>query len=165
MQVTSAMANKMIKALNDNMAEILVDESSNKKYIETVGYETEIPEYNFKDAQMKLMEITDKICKIKHAINVFNTTTVLPELDMTIDESLVYMSQLNHRLTILEDMKNAPKRIRYRGGDRSLVEYECVNYEIEDVRCEYEHIREEITTVQLALDKVNQTVMFEIDVD
>lgn len=164
-QVTSAMANKMIKALEDDKREIILAQENNMSYIETVGYDLEIPEYNFRETQDRIAEIDEKIRKIKHAINIFNTTTILPEVKITIDEALVYMAQLNRVLMILERMKDATKKSRYRGSDRSLVEYQCVNYEIEDARHKYEVIRAQITAIQLALDKVNQTVLFEIDVD
>ena len=47
--------------------------------------------------QEQLADIEQKIRKLKHTINVFNTTTVIPEFGITIDEMLVYLPQLNTR--------------------------------------------------------------------
>ena len=47
--------------------------------------------------QEQLADIEQKIRKLKHTINVFNTMTVIPEFGITIDEMLVYLPQLNTR--------------------------------------------------------------------
>ena len=47
------------------------------------------PAYNFKEMRDAQDELEKKIRKVKHAINVFNTVTIIPDFDITIDEMLV----------------------------------------------------------------------------
>lgn len=48
-----------------------------------------------------------KIRKVKHAINVFNTVTNVPDFDMIIDEMLVFFPQLTKKCETLSRMKDS----------------------------------------------------------
>ena len=93
---------------------ILLREENGKEFLAAVGEDIESvrPDYNFKETQNALDEIETKMRKLKHALNVFNSTTVIPEFGMTIDEMLVYIPQLTMRKNKLAGMKDRLPKVR-----------------------------------------------------
>ena len=166
MKYTSASANKLIKILEDKKQYLLQIETNNSTYVLAQDEKQDIPEYDFKDFNKQIDEIDLKIRTLKHALNVFNTTTVLP-IGITIDQALVEMAQLNNKVYRLDNMRKAKNKTRLSGmsaGRRDVAEYQYLNYEPKDVDKTYEEDYSRIQQIQLALDKVNQTVEFEVDV-
>lgn len=166
MKYTSAAANKLIKILEDKKQYLLQIESNNSTYVLAQDEKQDIPEYDFKQCNQEVDEIDLKIRTLKHALNVFNTTTVLP-IGITIDEALVEMAQLNNKIYRLDNMRKAKNKNRLSGinaARRDIAEYEYLNYDPKDVDKIYEENYNRIQQIQLALDKVNQTVEFEVDV-
>jgi hypothetical protein len=164
--ITSAGANKLIKALEDEKNYLISIEQSSNTYIGIEGQKDDIPKYNYEEVSKDLEEIDNKVRKVKHAINVFNTTTFLPNSDITIDVALVKMAQLNIRKNTLDRMrKRLPKERNpnFMMHSNYVVEYVYVNYDLEKVNQDYKHICEQITELQLALDICNQTMSFEIE--
>ena len=76
--------------------------------------------------------------------------------------------QLNKRKTVLDDMrKRLPKTRVYGnsfGSSGSAPEYKYINYDPELIRQEYDRISNTIMEMQIALDRYNQTVLFEVDI-
>ena len=74
----------------------------------------------------------------------------------------------NKRKNILDRMrKQLPKsreeQLAYRS--RNVVpEYRYINYDLELIKQEYERVSKAIMEMQMALDKYNQTVQFEVDI-
>ena len=107
---------------------------------------------------------------IKHALNLSNATAkvAVGDAQMSVDTILVRMAQLNKRKTVLDEMrKRLPKA---REEQRSYIsrnavpEYRYINYDLDLVKKEYERISLVIMEMQMALDKYNQTVQFEVDI-
>ena len=46
----------------------------------------------------------------------------------------------------------------------NLIEYMYVNYDLNLVKQEFEHISEEIMEIQMKLDQLNQTIEFVIEI-
>lgn len=46
----------------------------------------------------------------------------------------------------------------------SVPEYRYINYDLELIKQEYESVSKAIMEMQMALDKYNQTVQFEVDI-
>ncbi len=68
-------------------------------FIAAVGEDIESvrPDYNYQETQDALEAVDKKIRLLKHTINCFNTTHMVPGFDMTIDQILVYIPQLSER--------------------------------------------------------------------
>ena len=70
---------------------------------------------------------------------MFNTTTIIPDFDITIDEMLVYLPQLNRQCEVLSKMRDAMTKVRvssgYSGGN--IIDYKYANYDIEEVGRHY----------------------------
>ncbi len=165
MQMTSAGANKWLKNLEDEKEYLLSMEEAGKEYIVAENEEAIIPDYDYEKTSGRIMEIDAKIRKIKHCINCFNTTAVLPDLNMTIDEALVKMAQLNRRLAKLDEMRKKLRKSRRVDpyARNNLIEYVAINYDLDKVNEDYRQLKEEVMNIQLALDICNQTRVFEIE--
>lgn len=167
MTYTSAQVNKLLKKLNDEHAALLDKENRSKDFRAAMGEDIESvrPAYDYADTQKKLAELEQRIRKVKHAINVFNTTHVIPGFGMTIDEMLVYIPQLTQRKNKLADMKaRLPKqRVEEQYGRQSnIIDYSYANYDLAAVETDYEKAADELSRAQLALDAVNQRDTFEL---
>ena len=167
MTYTSAQANKLLKKLNDEHAALLDKENRSKDFRAAMGEDVESvrPTYDYADTQKKLAELEQHIRKVKHAINEFNATHIIPDFGMTIDEMLVYIPQLTQRKNKLADMKaRLPKqRVDEQYGRQSnIIDYSYANYDLAAVEADYEKVADELSRAQLALDAVNQRDTFEL---
>ena len=169
MLFTSAQANKELKKLNDELASITNNEMLSSTFVAATTEDLELarPVYNFADTQEKIANIQEKILKLKHAINVFNTTHKPEGFDMTVDEILVYIPQLSAAKAKYNKMANRLEKIRNAGGfgasKSNLIEYEYTNYDVKTAKKYFDVVSEQLSRAQLALDKLNQTETFEVD--
>lgn len=170
MKMTSACANKMLKKLNEDKEFWRNQEQNGYLYTAAENEEPVIPEYDYARVSAEIAEIDTKICIIKHAVNQANVCSQISvgEQILSVDQILVKMAQLNNRKAMLDNMrKKAPKRrlVTALFGHKSPApEYEYINYDLELVKADYERIDSEITEMQMALDKYNQTVEFEVEI-
>lgn len=168
--MTSAYANKVLKKLNDDKEFWRRKEAEGHTYVAALDEDPVIPEYSYTAVANAVEEIDEKIVKIKHAINLANITNeiVMGDKSMTVDQILVKMAQLNRRRATLDMMrKQEPKRrlntVSY-VSRKNAPEYEYINYDLDVVKADYERIDAEIAEMQIALDKYNQTVEFEVEI-
>lgn len=168
--MTSAYANKVLRKLSEDKEYWRKKEHEGCTYIAATDEEPVIPDYDYASVAGEIAAIDDKILKIKHAINVNNATNqiLVGEHQMTIDEILVKMAQLNKRKMVLDSMRKKASKTRINSGmfsaRKSAPEYEYINYDLDLVKQEYERIDAEIAAMQIALDKYNQTFEFEVQV-
>ena len=106
MKYTSAQANKLLRKLQAEKEDLELAEQRTCTFVaaNTEDEESLRPAYSFEETQSELARVNHQIRRVKHAINMFNATTVLPGFDMTIDEVLVCMPQLRQRLVRLYNM-------------------------------------------------------------
>ncbi len=168
-RMTSAYANKMLKKLNEDKEFWCEKEREGHLYIAALDEEPVIPEYDYAEVAARIEEIDARIVKIKHAINVTNVTNQVQvgERMMTVDVLLVQMAQLNRRKLMLDGMRKRQPKTRISAGNfnarKSAPEYQYINYDLELIKQEYERVDAEIAAMQIALDKYNQTVEFEVE--
>ncbi|MBR1383636.1 MAG: hypothetical protein IJ555_07500 [Ruminococcus sp.] len=168
MKVTSAQAAKMLRQLNEAHRALRLREDQSKTFLAALGEDVESarPEYDYAGTQQELEAIEGKIRKLKHAISVFNTTTVIPEFGITVDEMLVYLPQLSQRESRLSNMKAALPKTReatHLRSSSSVIDYRYANYDIKQAETDYNKAADELARAQTALDVINNTVEFEID--
>ncbi len=107
--------------------------------------------------------LNDKIAKLRHGINVFNTTTKLEGFDFTVDESLVRMAMLTEKKNRLSRMKGVRELVR-NSVYRSEPEFTKRNYDATLVEAEYRKTFDELVRLQMALDKANMSIEFDVDI-
>ena len=169
-KMTSAYANKMLRKLNEDKEFWRSKEKEGCLYVAALDEEPVIPEYDYEEVANNISEIDEKIVKIKHAINVTNCTNEIQVGDtkMTVDMILVKMAQLNRRKSILDGLRKKQPKTRvstdYYSSRSSKPEYQYINYDLDLIKREYEQIDAEVSAMQIALDKYNQTVEFDVDI-
>ncbi len=169
-QITSAIAAKHLRKLNDQRNALLTMEKKVRLFTAAIqeNMESVRPAYDYKATQEALAEIEGKIRALKHTLNCFNSTYVIPECNMTIDQMLIYIPQLTSRKSKLDTMRSKLPKERVessssRGGN--IIEYNYANYDIEQAKADYDAAADELARAQNALDTANATVMFEADID
>lgn len=169
-KMTSAYANKMIRKLNEDKEFWRAKENEGYLYVAALDEEPVIPDYDYAEASARIAEIDEKIARIKHAINLANCSNTVEEggEKMTIDTVLVKMSQLNRRKEMLDNMRKHQPKVRLNTSlysqRKTAPEYQYINYDLEQVQKDYDVIDARIASLQLVLDKYNQTVEFDVDV-
>ena len=168
MKMTSAYANKMLKQFNDEKEFWNNKERQSCVYTAAVGETPVVPSYDFIKVSETIKALDEKICKIKHAINLANVTNEVQvgERSLSIDSVLVEMAQLNKRKEFLDYLRKQEPKMRKEAGfaaRNSAPEYQYINYDLEVVKKEYEAVAACIMEMQLALDCYNQTVEFDVE--
>ncbi len=168
-KMTSAYANKMIRSLEEDKAFWVNKEAASSTYVASINEEPVIPEYDYLEVAATIAELDEKIAIIKHALNLTNAMAKVPvgEKEMSIDTILIKMAQLNKRKTVLDQMRKQLPKAREEQAyvSRNVVpEYRYINYDLELVKKEYEVVSKTIMEMQMALDKYNQTVQFEVEI-
>lgn len=163
--MTSAEANKLLRQLQDKKKDLVEAERKNSVFIAatTENAEEVRKGYDFDyDYDVPEIDRIDKeIRELKHNINKFNVSCMVPELGMSIDQVLVYLPQLKEKQRRLGKMADhLPKQRvsdRY-GRTNTLIEYEYANYDVKQAKEDYEKVSKLVAEVQLALDRVNNSV-------
>ena len=161
--MTSAELNKELKKLYNERSQILDRESMTSVFVAatTENVEEIRPEYDLLATNEALLKNEKEIRRIKHRLNVFNSTYVVEELGMTIDEILIHLPQQHQRVYTLQRMAKSLPKMRcsdQRGTRANLIEYEYTNYSQEDAQRLYDEACEDLARTQIELDRVNTTV-------
>ena len=167
-KMTSAYANKMLKSLEEDKNYWLNKEATSNTYVVAINEEPVIPEYDYTEVANTIASLDAKIAVIKHALNLNNATAkvMVGDSEMSIDTILIKMAQLNRRKAVLDYMrKQLPKAREERtySSRNAVPEYRYINYDLELIKSEYENISTTIMEMQMALDKYNQTVEFDVE--
>lgn len=162
---TSALANKVIRQLQEEKKALLNKELNNCTYRAFQNEEPIVPAYDYSEMRQKIAELDMQVRKIKHALNTFNCTKVVPEFDITIDELLVKMAQAEQEKNVLTKLKNNEKveRVQSFASQNTIPEYRYANYDTTKAEEDYTKLVQEIMEMQLALDTVNQTEVFSVE--
>lgn len=162
MRVTSALANKILKKHENEKEHLLRNEQKMMDFhCATMENPDDLrPDYSFKETQERIDMLDQRIMEIKHAINVFNSTTEIAD-GLTIDQVLIKLPQLQKKKAKCGKMRSVPQKERFsiQGG---VIDYLYTSYDPAEAETAYVEVENEITRLQLALDKVNTTVEFEI---
>ena len=165
MLCTSAEAAKLLRKLNDQITSLEANESQSSTFRAAISEDVESarPAYDYSQTQARIDAVESQIRKVKHAINTFNATQEVPGFGMTIDQMLVYIPQLTKKKAKLSGMKDRLPKTREYIRVAGIIEYSYANYDVEAVAKDYEAVSDELARAQTALDVVNNSVKFEVD--
>lgn len=165
MELSSREANKLLRELCEDLR--ILEEDEDKCQTTTISSDQNLedwrPKYDYEETKQKVSNLKKQIRTLKHAINLHNTTTVVPELDMTIDEVLVYLPQLTAQRSRLNQMRKASDCVRSHSGYSELVDYTYLNYDKAQVNRDYKAVSTRLNQAQNALDKINVTDKFTVE--
>ena len=168
--MTSAYANKMLKSLEDDKAFWINKEVASSTYVAAINEEPVVPEYDYTEVAATIVALDEKIAIIKHALNLTNATAkvLVGDAEMNIDTILIKMAQLNKRKSVLDQMRKQLPKVREEQHSymsrNAIPEYRYINYDLDLIKKEYEAVSKTIMEMQMALDKYNQTVQFEVNI-
>lgn len=168
-KMTSAEAAKLLRKLNEELDAIIRKEAQSKDFLAALGEDPESvrPKYDYSGTSRQIDGLEARIRQLKHAINLFNTTTAVPEIGMTVDQALVYIPQLTKRCEKLRDMMNKFPKTRETaagfGRGSALIDYRYLNYDAAEVEADYREAKRELDTAQLQLDLINSTAELSVD--
>ena len=168
MQYTSAQAAKLLAKLQQDHEQLAAHEDSSKFFLVSIGEDAESvrPPYDYAETQRQLQDLEQKIRQVKHALNVFNTVTVIPEFGITIDQMLIYIPQLSKQKSKLMSMANAlPKKREVSGLRVNIIDYQHANFDIEQAKRDLDEVTETLSKAQLALDTVNHSEQYTLALD
>ena len=162
MKITSAECNKLLSQLMDKKQKLIIDDGMLCAYHAAVGENpAELkPDYDFAKMQNEIDAVDAEIIRVKHHLNLFNSTTHIND-NLTIDQALVKLPQLSAKRNRLRRMMNAIPRERGTING-SIIDYIYTSYDPKEAATMYDEVVEEINSIQLALDKVNNTATFEV---
>lgn len=167
MKYTSAEANKLLKKLIEQVTALSSQEDASSTFVASVSEDKEScrPDYDYGSMRAEIDGLNGKIRKVKHALNVFNSTTVVPGFGITIDEMLIYIPQLSEKKRLLLSMSSKlPKeRVKF-SSSSNIIDYTYTNYDISKAKADFDEVSDILSRAQLALDSVNQTVQFELEI-
>ena len=170
MKVTSAQAAKILRKLEDDLSALRNNEDMSRSFNAAVGEDVESvrPVYDYEQTQKDIAEIEEKVRRLKHTINLFNVQQEVSGFDMTIDQLLVYIPQLSRQRSKLGEMKSVLPKTRaelgYRASNVNIIDYTYANYDIGKVSEDYDTVTDLLARAQTALDTLNNTVTFDIDI-
>ena len=167
MKYTSAEANKLLRELQEQRNALLTQESQGSSFVAATieNAEDVRPDYDYAAVSADLAAVEAKIRTVKHCINQFNLSHCPAGFDMTVDQLLVYIPQLTERKGRLSRMANVLPKTRVPGGGSSnIIEYEYVNYDLAQVKADYQAVSDTLARAQLALDRLNTTETMEIEI-
>ncbi len=168
MKLTSAESSKLLKKLKFEFDALIMKESMSNTFLASLGEDPETvrPNYSYEETKAQADDLSAKIRKLKHAINLFNATTIVPGYNITIDEMLVLIPQLSATKLKLSDMASRlPKAREEQGYGKSgnIIDYRYVNYDLDRVNADLLNITDELSKAQLALDMINHSATFEVE--
>ncbi|MBQ3654753.1 MAG: hypothetical protein II954_10105 [Synergistaceae bacterium] len=166
MLYTSAEAAKLLRRLNDDKTSLESQEaqSSTFRAAITEDLDNARPPYNYSQTQSDIDSLEAKIRTVKHAINSFNLSQEVPGFGMTIDQMLVYIPQLTRKKAKLANMAARLPKTREIIRVAGIIEYSYTNYDVEAAKRDYERVSDELARAQTALDVLNNSIKFEINV-
>jgi len=167
MVYTCAEAAKVLRKLNEDLKVLRAKEVKGYRFTAAVDEDIESarPVYNYMETQEEQRRIEAGIRKVKHAINCFNISTVIPEFGMTVDEMLVYIPQLSERKKKLTEMASFLPKERVSNGYQptKIIEYTYTNYDLKKAAEDLTLVSDELAKAQTALDVINNTGQLEIN--
>lgn len=171
MKLTSDAASKRLKMLQDQYDLLLQEESRSATMLRTLedyrrdkeSEDAKDPKdsFNFLEMQQHLRNLQIEIESLKHAINVFNSSAILPKHNITIDQALVRMAFLSKRKRTLREMQVTPDVARPGGYlARESSDVVVCAFHQEDAKDMYRQVCDELYSLQQEINYVNVTAEF-----
>lgn len=158
MEFNGVSALKHIKYLEDEKNMILEKERNNSTTIVVDGKEVETEEYNFIQTRELVNEIDKRVLKMKHELNIFNATTMIAPLMITIDTALIMLAQKNKELEIVKQMRSRAKESYENNYTKSYIRK--INYSLQEVSEYHKTLMKEIHELQMKIDEANMSKTF-----
>ena len=163
MKISNYEAIKFIKQLTSEKQELINNELRNCSVSYSADEDVPVVDYNFEHTRKAIADIDEKVGKLKYALAKNNTTILLPEFNITIGEGLVKMAQLQEELKQISRLAAADNHNATYNAATGTMRYTDTTYDVEIAKAKKKEVYELIVKLQAAIDKMNITYEFEID--
>lgn len=153
---------KEIKKLESDKASWVCHERNNCTVSYMSNEDPLIPEYDYKDTTESLKWFDDEIRRLKGLLAYSNATTIVDGFNMTINEALVYLAQLNEREKRLNYLISFKPISRKTIGIDGKIEFTKILFDQEDALKRHTATKNEIMQLQMAIDRTNLTNFIEV---
>ena len=148
---------KEIKRLEGEKDSWVTHERNNCRVSYMTDEEPILPNYDYAETSGALLEYDDRIRKLKGLLAYANATTIVEGFDMTINEALIYLAQLNARVRRYDYLISFQKLTRKTVGIDGKIEYTKILFDQEDAGRKLEEAKSEVIQLQMAIDRTNLT--------
>ncbi len=151
---------KKIKSLEDKKLRLINDENNNNSLTFVSKTDKVETGYNYTKTRNEIDQIDKTILTLRSKLSVINSTTKVQNYDLTISEALIFLAQLNAKKSQLETLPTTQnsRQVTYNG----IIEFtECL-FDVKEVKSEIESLVEQISQLQMALDRTN--LIFETEI-
>lgn len=148
---------KEIKRLEGEKDSWVTHERNNCRVSYMTDEEPIMPNYDYVETSEALLEYDNRIRKLKGLLAYANATTIVEGFDMTINEALIYLAQLNVRVKRYDYLISFQKMTRKTVGIDGKIEYTKILYDQEDAGRKLEEAKSEVIQLQMAIDRTNLT--------
>jgi len=165
MEMTLVEANKLVKKYQEALLQKRAEEKERSTYVASIQEDSESNRIDFvlSDYVNDFENIINDIKTLKHKINVYNSTIVLEDVHLTIDEALLLLPILNDEKKRFGTLASMPKKKRISDGrySSSIIDYQYVNFDTNEAKVRYDSLVDYINKIQFSLDKINSTLLLE----
>ncbi len=153
---------KYIKELESRKDVLLEREQRDRSFVYIDENSKIVPEYSYEETRRQVDELDAKIRYLRHILSVANCNVMVEGFDISIGEALVLLAQSQNKCRILSSMASRQQKTQQTSYSGKMEVTEC-NYDVEQVRKDYEDLRLEINKLQVAIDKANLTNVVDVD--
>lgn len=161
MQLCNAEIMKRIKQLNEEKEECLSYEQVHGSLSYREGETPTANPYSYEETRAKVDEIDREVMHLRFLLAQANCHVVLDGFGITIAEGLVKLAQLQNKASQLESLGDRPQ-ISRRLTSNGILEFTECRYDTAVVREEARAVRQEISALQIAIDRANLIHMVEL---
>ena len=162
MKKTHQMIIKDIKRLTEEKEQLLAFESQNCTVTYAANEKPIENDYSYAEISAKIDGIDKEIRHLKAVLNKSNSITIVQGFDFTLSEALVYLAQLNGKLSRLKELSAIKPISRSSASYRdSSYEYTKALFDSKKIKEDYDACFDYISRLQMAIDLTNLTT--EID--
>lgn len=158
---TGSTAQKKVQELNAELTDIYSQERQISTYTYLDNETPEIPNYDIELVQSKFETIVANIGVLKAALRKFNQEHRGRATGLSVDEILVMMPMVNHRKSILSNMRQRIPTTRT--TRQNVSEYTKINYSLDDANRYYQENSDLLVALQEDLNYLNVTDTFEVE--
>ncbi len=114
--------------------------------------------YSFEDNRSKISKLHQEELKIRRALNEFNNCTRVEGFGFNIAEALVRLAQLKGEVKVITNMVKKGYFEKKYNGDVNVA-----TYDLNNAKEALKHMQQELTKLQVAIDKVNLNSVIEYE--
>ncbi len=156
MRKSPTMLMKELKFIKERIAELhKADLQDSMEEVDDFQSEPLVSTYSYEENREAIRKLREREEAIHRALSLFNLTTKVPGFDLTVSEGLLRLGQLRNEIDVLATLASR-HQIR-KVGSYGCSRYQKCCYDVAKAKEDLAAMREERTSLQVAIDRLNLT--------